>query len=97
MPGRLLFKIVRAWWYFFSGKNSYLMQRRLVICEPCELRKWKVCSECGCPLFAKASDPEEHCPHPKGDKWKYKNTHPLRHQTIKRSTQDYDNNCERRE
>lgn len=81
MLGRFIFKIIRAWWYFFSGKNSHLMQRRLEVCEPCELRKWKICGECLCPLNMKASDPEEKCPHPGGDKWKYKNMHPLRDQT----------------
>lgn len=66
----MIFRIIGAWWYFFAGKNKELMKSRLSICHDCELRKWKVCGECGCPLFAKASDPEEQCPHPEGNKWK---------------------------
>lgn len=56
------------------------MMDRLEICSLCELReyfftglkgiKYYKCSGCGCPLKAKASEPEEECPHPEGDKWK---------------------------
>lgn len=69
MVGKFIFKIIRAWWYFFTGKNEELMRMRLRDCQSCELRKWVICGECGCGLHAKASDPEEHCPHPNGDKW----------------------------
>lgn len=69
MLGRFIFKIIRAWWYYFAGKNRELMERRLKVCETCELRKWIVCGQCGCELHAKGSDIEERCPHPKGDKW----------------------------
>lgn len=65
----MIFRIVRAWWYWFSGKNRELMKERLKACQVCELRMAFVCGKCGCELHAKASDPEEHCPHPKGDKW----------------------------
>lgn len=72
MVGKI-FKIIRAWWFFFSGQNQRLMKKRLGICLSCELRKKEICGACGCVLQAKASDPEEHCPHPNGDKWKYDN------------------------
>ena len=84
--GSFVFKVIRAWWYFFSGKNKELMKGRLSICGICELRKWKVCGACGCPLFAKSSDPEEHCPHPSMDKWMYidhfHKIHPLKTEII---------------
>lgn len=83
MLGRFIFKIIRAWWYYFAGKNRELMKSRLSICHDCELRKWIVCGQCGCELHAKASDPEEHCPYPKGNRWVfidawYSQKHPLK-------------------
>lgn len=90
MLGRFIFKVIRAWWYFFSGKNKKLMKSRLSICHDCELRKRNVCGQCGCPLFAKASDPEEHCPHPDMDKWIYIDTyykmHPLKIEKFEASS-----------
>lgn len=62
MLGRFIFKIIRAWWYFFSGKNRELMKSRLSVCHDCSRRKWIICGECGCELHAKASDPNEYCP-----------------------------------
>jgi hypothetical protein len=86
MIQRFIFKVIRAWWYYLSGTNSELMKSRLSICGDCELRKWFVCSKCGCPLNAKASDPDEHCPHPKGDMWQfidfYYKAHPLKTETF---------------
>jgi hypothetical protein len=65
----LLFKIILGWWYFFTNRNNILLRRRLSICVNCELRKWFVCGECGCPLVAKGRIEDEQCPHPKGNKW----------------------------
>lgn len=62
----LLFRIIRAWWYFVAGKNRDLMRSRLAVCESCPFRKWIVCSDCGCELHAKGSDPDEKCPQ---NKW----------------------------
>ncbi len=65
----MIFRIIRAWWYLFTGENKELMKKRLSVCGSCDRRKWFVCGECGCPLKAKASDPENICPHPEGNKW----------------------------
>ena len=64
----MIFKIVRAWWYFFAGRNRELMSLRLEVCHDCKHRVWFVCGSCGCPLFAKGSDPEEQCPK---KKWEF--------------------------
>lgn len=62
MLGRFIFKVIRAWWYFFSGKNRELMKSRLKVCNDCVFRKWIVCGACGCELHAKATIEEEECP-----------------------------------
>jgi len=66
----MIFRIVRAWWYLFKGLNKDLREDRLSICQTCDKRKGFVCGVCLCPLIAKASDEENECPHPEGNKWK---------------------------
>ncbi len=58
----LLYRILRAWFYAFTGLQKELASKRMEICSQCSLRSGLFCSECGCPLFAKTNDINEGCP-----------------------------------
>lgn len=59
-----IFRIILAWWYLITNKNNALAKERLEKCAKCKFRVWFVCSECGCPLQAKARSihPDDLCP-----------------------------------
>ena len=67
--GKFAFRVLTGWYYLVTLQNRQLLTKRMNICRPCELRKWFVCGECGCPLVAKGRIEDEQCPHPKGNKW----------------------------
>jgi hypothetical protein len=67
MPG---FKIILAWYYWITSRNNDLARKRLKHCAACELLKWGVCTQCGCPVQTKSRLEDAECPHPNGNKWK---------------------------
>lgn len=71
-----IFRIPLAWWFWITNRNDEVARQRLKVCAGCELRRWFVCGECGCPLQAKARLLDEECPHPNGNKWAIKKGSP---------------------
>jgi hypothetical protein len=53
--------ILRGWFNLIVGRELKLMRRRLRICKSCTHNYYGVCNLCGCPLKAKASEPDESC------------------------------------
>jgi hypothetical protein len=63
---------VNAMRHIYSGGHASKdeQQRRLSICEGCELFTDGKCSACGCGMTDKVIWLELDCPHPKGSRWK---------------------------
>lgn len=59
--------IVIGWYYYLTGKDYELSNKRLDICNSCEnklqlSKKYAICDNCGCFLKAKVLVKDEKCP-----------------------------------